>query len=80
MARDRRALRDQQAASAARNRASLGETPRKAREHQRDRDLHDRDQFGVVLGPRVGRLDVTAEVEPVSETAARQLGDEREQA
>ena len=80
MARDRRALRDQQPASAARNRTRLGETPREAREHQRDRDLHDRDQDRVVLGTRVGRLDVLAEVESVSETAARQFGDEREQA
>jgi hypothetical protein len=80
MARDRRALREQQAASAARNRASLGKAPREAREHQRDRDLHDRDQFRVILSARVGRLDMTAEVEPVSETAARQLGDKREEA
>jgi len=80
VSRDRRALRDQQPASAARDRARLGETPREAREHQRDRDLHDGDQDRVVLGTGVGRLNVTAEVESVSETAARQLGDEREEA
>ena len=53
MSRDRRALRDQQPAGAAGNRARLGETPREAREHQRDRDLHDRDAVpGSTRPPR----------------------------
>ena len=49
-------------------------------EHQRDPELHDAEQDRVVVGAGVARrADVTTEVEPVRETAAGELGDERKQ-
>ena len=56
------------------------EAPGEAREQQRDAELHRGEQERVVLGARVARrADVPADVEPVREAAAGQLGDQREQ-
>ena len=58
----------------------LEQAPEQPGEQQRDRTLHDAEQDRVVIGPRVARRgDVAAEVEPVGQAAADELGDEREQ-
>ena len=72
-------MRGEQPACGARDGAGFDETPRDARQHQGDGDLHDRQQDRVVLGAGIRRLDMAAEVEPVRQAAAGELRYERKQ-
>jgi hypothetical protein len=58
----------------------LEQAPEQPCKQERDRALHDAEQDRVVLRPRVARRgDVAAEVDPVGQAAAQELGDKGEQ-
>src|SRR5207247_7764514 len=64
-----------------RRRARPHEPPGEPSQEERDADLHEGHEERVVVRAGVARrLDVAPDVDPMRETAADELGDEREQA
>jgi hypothetical protein len=58
-----------------------GESPRETRQEQRDRNLDPSKQERVVVRARVsGCRDVAADIKPMSQAAAGELGDQRQEA